>query len=512
MIPTAQPRFLLLLLLASVPGALDAAYGDLRWKALTDGPVIGPPAIDDQGHLYVASQDGRVYSFRPDGSLRWIFSESTDWMESAPTIGPDGTVYAASWDGQLYAIDGASGSLKWAFASGAVLIGSPAVGSDGTVFIGSNDSFFYAIHPDGRLKWISEAVPSYSPINSSPVLSAAGDTVYFGNDNGEFYALSADTGASLWSFSVAAIHAPDSNTSVAISGAPAIGSDGTIYFGCENGFLYALGYDGRLRWSFAATEPIRSSPAIDNNGTLFFAAQDGYLYAVDSLGFQVAETFVGDVFYCSPTIDQNGNVLIAGYAGSATIGAASRFLSLTPAGAIAWEYLIGDYNDASPTIAPDGSFYFAAHDGALYCFEGAAALMADSPWPRFQANLQQTGRLSMGAPDPTGPLISDYFPTLSETHPDGWVFVPWFGAGWVMPRELPWIEHLELGYIYLAGPTDTSIWFYDMQLNDWLYATQFAPNFYFRATAATWIYHLQGTTLYTNRWFFDYGAMDWFMD
>lgn len=505
-------RFLVLLLLAGLPGVLHGAYGDLRWKGRTDGPILGPPAIDDQGHLYVASQDGRVHSFRPDGSLRWIFSGASDWMESAPTIGPDGTVYAASWDGGLYAIDGATGSLKWAFATGGVIIGSPAVGPDGTVFIGSNDSFFYAVHPDGSLKWISEAVPSYSPINGSPVLNTAGDAVYFGNDDGEFHALSTATGVSLWNFSVASVHPPDSTTSVAISGAAAIGNDGSIYFGCENGRLYALGYDGTLRWSFAATEAIRSSPAIDNNGTLFFAAQDGYLYAVDSLGFQLAETFVGDVFYCSPAIDQTGNVLIAGYAGSATLGAASRFLSISPDGSIAWEYLIGDYNDASPSIAPDGTFYFAAHDGALYSFEGEAALMSDSPWPRFQANLKQTGRASSTPGDPSSPLITDYFSTITETYPEGWVRVPWFGAGWIMPRELPWVEHLELGYIFLAGPTANSIWFYDIRLNDWLYATQLAPNFYFRAAAATWIYHLQGTTLHTNRWFFDYGAMAWFMD
>lgn len=514
MIPSAPPRQLrlLALLFACLPGALHAAYGDLRWKGLTDGPILGGPAIDDQGNVYVSSQDGRVHCFAPDGSLNWIFSGATDWMESAPTIGADGTVYAGSWDGVLYAIDGANGSLKWSFATGAVLIGSPAVGSDGTVFMGSNDSFFYAIHPDGSLKWISEAVPSYSPINSSAVLSGGGDAVYFGNDGGEFHALSTATGASLWSFSVASVHPPDSTTSVAITGAPAIGSDGSIYFGCENGYLYALDYDGSLRWAYAAAEPIRSSPAIDNSGTVYFAAQDGYLYAVDSLGFQVAETFVGDVFYCSPAIDQTGNVLIAGYAGSATLGAASRFLAIAPSGDIAWEYLIGDYNDASPTIAPDGSLYFAAHDGALYCFEGAAALMSDSPWPRFQANLKQTGRSTAAPTDPSGPFITDYFSTITETHPEGWVLVPWFGAGWIMPRELPWVEHLELGYIFLAGPTGNSIWFYDMRLNDWLYANQFAPNFYFRAAAATWVYHLQGTTIYTNRWFFDYGAMAWFMD
>jgi outer membrane protein assembly factor BamB len=512
MIPTRPLLLTLVALLTCLPASLPAAYGDLRWTALTDGPILGGPAIDQQGDVYVSSQDGRVYAYTAQGTLKWIFQGPTDWMESAPTIGPDGTVYAGSWDGRLYAIDGTSGSLKWAFSTGGVLTGSPAVGADGTIFIGSNDSFLYAIHSDGSQKWVSEAVPSYAPISGSPALNASGDVIYFGNDDGEFFALDATTGNLLWSVSVASIHPPASGTSVAISGAPAIDQDGSIYFACENNYLYALSYDGSLHWTFAASEPIRSSPAIDGNGTIFFAAQDGYLYAIDNLGFQISETYVGDVFYCSPAIDGNGHVLLAGYAGSATIGAASRFVSVNPAGEIAWEYLISDYNDASPNIAPDGSIYFAAHDGSLYCFEGTAPLMPNSPWPRFQANAAQSGFAKANSQEPAEPAITDFFSTITETHPDGWVFVPWFGAGWLMPRELPWVEHLELGYIFLQGPTADSVWFYDLRLNDWLYANQFAPNFYFRATAATWLYHLQGTTVYTNRWFFNYTSMEWFMD
>jgi outer membrane protein assembly factor BamB len=505
------PSILLILIFSHASTLLVGDYGDLKWSAMADDVVYGAPALDLSGNVYISSEDGRVHAFDSSGNPKWIFSGSSDWLDSAPTIAPDGTVYVGSWDGNIYAIDGITGTEKWAYSTGGVIIGSPAIGNDGTVYIGSNDSFFYAIRSDGSLKWLSEAVPSYSAINSSPILSANGEAVYFGNDDGEFYALSSADGALLWSFSVAETHPPDSTTSVAISAAAAIGADGSIYFGCENNYLYALNSDGSLLWSYAAAEPIRSSPAISNDGTLFFAAQDGYLYALDSLGFQLNETYIGDVFYCSPAIDNDGNVLIAGYAGSSTIGAATRFVSVNPDGQIIWEYIIEDYNDASPNIGPNGSFYFAAHNGKLYCFEGSAPLMTDSPWPRFQANFLQDGLLNRTT-TPTQPDISDYFSNIAERTEAGWVHVPWFGVGWLMPRDLPWVEHLELGYIFLDGPTDSSIWFYDIRLNDWLYANQFAKNFYFRAGTGTWTYHLQGTTAYTTRWFFDYGQMDWFSD
>lgn len=490
--------------------ALQAAYGDLKWSVTTNDTIFGAPAIGPNGTVYVASEDGNVYAYQANGTLLWIFADSTDWLDSAPTVGPDGNVYVGSWDGNLYAINGTSGQMVWNFTTGGALIGSPAIGPDGTVYIGSNDSFVYAINLDGSQKWISEAVPSYAAIDSSPILSHFSETLYFGNTDGEFFAVSTSTGALLWQFSVSDVHPPDSSTSVSISGSAALDSEGNIYFGCENGYLYSLNPEGELRWSYAASESIRSSPAIDNNETIYFAAQDGYLYAVDSLGFQVSETFVGDVFYCSPAVDANGNVLIAGYAGSSTIGAASRFVSVNPNGQIVWEYVIEDYNDASPNIAEDGTFYFAAHNGKLYAFEGNAPLMADSPWPRFQLNSSQTGSTGNTHPDPTEPSLSDFFSTITQTSTEGWANVPWFGAGWLIARDLPWVEHIELGFIFLDGPTNTSIWFYDVGLNDWLYATSAAPNFYFRAGQGSWIYHLQGTTVYTTRWFFDYVQMDWF--
>jgi outer membrane protein assembly factor BamB len=499
--------FPLIRLLAFAPLALGAADGDLRWTARTGGVIFGPPAISPSGDVLVGSEDGGVHAFSPDGAPLWSFTGAADWIDSAPTIAPDGTVYAGSWDGFLYAIDGDTGSLRWKYETGGLIVASPAIGPDGTVYVGSNDTFLYAIHPDGTLKWITAAIASYDPINGSPVLSHGGTTIFFGNDAGELFALDAATGARRWGFSIQSVHPPASAAvSLAISSAPAIGRDGSVYFTSENGRLYALKSSGELLWSYQAAEPIRSSPAISSDGSIYFAAQDGYLYAVDTEGFQIWETFIGDVFYCSPALTADGDILIAGYAGSAQSGAASRFVMTSPEGVVLWEFLVEAYNDSSPNIAPDGSFYFGAHDGRLYQFAGSAPLM-DGQWPRFQANTRQTGYT--GETRPTD--LAAWFPEISDLQ-DGWGRVAWFGDGWVRDAGLPWIEHSGHGYLYLGRAEATGLWFHHLSLAQWLFAPQAAPGYLFQPTANAWIYHPPAIPETGVRWYHDLRARAWFPD
>ncbi|NDV62042.1 PQQ-like beta-propeller repeat protein [Puniceicoccales bacterium CK1056] len=482
----------------------EGAYGDLIWKAETGNTVYAAPAIGPDGTVVVGSEDTNVYSYNPDGSLRWIFTDPTDWVDSSPTIAPDGTVYVGSWDNFLYAINGKNGSLIWKFETGGLIIASPAISPDGTIYLASNDSFLYAVNPDGTQKWVSEAVDSYSPINSSPVLNQEGDTLYFGNEEGELFALDAISGSKRWSFAVPNDPLiPDDEKEVAIVGSPAIGSGGDIYFGSEDGSLYALNSSGALRWSFETIETIRSSPAIAADGTVYFAAQDGYLYALDSEGFQLWETFVGDVFYCSPAIDADGNILICGYDGSSVLGPASLFTSVSADGQIIWEYLIVNFNDSSPNIAPDGSIYFGAHDGALYKFEGSARLM-DGQWPRFQSNRRQSGFL----PDLENTEMVDVFPAITQVV-DDWILVPWFGSGWLKNTGLPWVEHQEHGLLWIESSTVSDVIYYEFNGADWLYASDRAPDYYYRYSSSSWFFHVQGSAIYTGRYFFDPALSEW---
>ena len=61
---------------------------------------------------------------------------------------------------------------------------------------------------------------------------------------------------------------------------PAIGADGTIYLGSDDGYVYALLADGSLQWRFQTDGKVRASPAIAEDGTLYIASEDRYLYAL----------------------------------------------------------------------------------------------------------------------------------------------------------------------------------------------------------------------------------------
>ncbi len=71
-------------------------------------------------------------------------------------------------------------------------------------------------------------------------------------------------------------------------GPPAIGTDGTIYFGSGtynlNAKLKAVNPNGTLKWAFATGNYALSSPAIGTDGTIYAGSSDGYLYGLNPDG------------------------------------------------------------------------------------------------------------------------------------------------------------------------------------------------------------------------------------
>jgi outer membrane protein assembly factor BamB len=65
---------------------------------------------------------------------------------------------------------------------------------------------------------------------------------------------------------------------------PVIGTDGSVYFGANNGIFYALDPEtGGVRWAFPTrydTFAIYSTPYVDRRGIVYFGAKDGNAYAV----------------------------------------------------------------------------------------------------------------------------------------------------------------------------------------------------------------------------------------
>lgn len=139
---------------------------------------------------------------------------------------------------------------------------------------------------------------------------------------------------------------------------PAVGSDGTIFFGDRRGQLWALNPDGSRKWVFEAGREITSSPAIADDGTIYFGSRDRKFYALQPDGKPKWVFKTGGWVDSSPAIAADGTV----YFGSWD----TNFYALGPDGTSKWRFPTGGPIVSSPAVGADGTLYFGSHDRNLY--------------------------------------------------------------------------------------------------------------------------------------------------
>ncbi|HVZ64633.1 MAG TPA: PQQ-binding-like beta-propeller repeat protein [Opitutaceae bacterium] len=203
--------------------------------------------------------------------------------------------------------------------------------------------------------------PSAGPATGAPAVGSDG-TVYFASDDGYVYAMNPD-GSLKWERST-----PGFFDFVA----PAIGGDGTVYAGGGDGFLYALNPgNGTRKWRFAAGTGISSSAAIAADGTIYFR-DDNTLYALTSGATSATQkwTFAvpGGGTFASPTIATSG-VIYVGAAGGA-------LYAVNPDGSQKWKFTANGDVFTSAAIAADGTIYFGTYttNGTLYALNPDGSL------------------------------------------------------------------------------------------------------------------------------------------
>jgi len=93
---------------------------------------------------------------------------------------------------------------------------------------------------------------------------------HVGSTTGHFYAFKNNSGvlALKWTFPADG----------AIGSSPAIGSDGTVYFGTINGKVYAVDKNGSKKWEYSTGGAVNTALAIGPDGTLYAGSSDGKIY------------------------------------------------------------------------------------------------------------------------------------------------------------------------------------------------------------------------------------------
>ena len=253
------------------------------------------------------------------------------------------------------------------------------------------------VKPPYRLIWHYTG----KPLLEFPPVYAAG-RLYFIDNNGNAYALNANTGKVLWHRRVGRLNASspayhrnriyivnlvpghvvklDARTGRLLWKRPlpdraesspvVIGR--SIYFGCEDGNLYSLStVNGNVRWATPLGGPVKAAPAY-YRGVLYVGDYGGYMNAVrakdgklvwqsDSLGQGFGTS---GAFYSTPAV-AFGRV----YAGNND----TRVYSFDRRdGTIAWTYSTGGYAYSGPAVARTShtgpTVYIGSFDGNVYAF------------------------------------------------------------------------------------------------------------------------------------------------
>ncbi|MBR9974268.1 MAG: PQQ-like beta-propeller repeat protein [Bacteroidetes bacterium] len=242
---------------------LDGA-GLKRWSVSVGAPVLRSNAArDDEGNIYVGGTDHAVYSFAPDGVLRWRFLTNGP-IEGSPALSRDGqTVYIGSRDQILYAIS-RDGSLRWTFPTAAPFSGSPSVGPNGEILIGNEVGWLHSLRPNGTLDW---RVRLPSRIRTTPSVTREA-LVTVMTDEGKLFRFD-NEGRMLWDIAVAQAGG---------EGSPAVDVNGVTYIGTLDGRLTAVRANGTVLWRFETGDAIHSTPAIGPDGSIAIGSDDGTLY------------------------------------------------------------------------------------------------------------------------------------------------------------------------------------------------------------------------------------------
>ncbi|WP_456478634.1 outer membrane protein assembly factor BamB family protein [Geoglobus ahangari] len=370
--------------------------GTLKWEKNLGSGVYSSPVIDASGYIYVGAGDN-IYSLYPNGTVRWTKNLGIGNRVYELAIGSDGTIYAI-YNNKLYAladmtpprvsiqspqntvyptpivqinvsardpsgvstviaqVDGAT-NITLTYQNGHYIGSTPAL-SDGQHYIRiyANDS--YGNMNSTQVVYFNISIPKLA---SSPWPMFHHDLNHTGRSQ---YAGHGEVNEK-WNFTMGVQH----------GFSPVIASDGTVYMGSDDKYLYALYPNGTLKWKFSAGGIIRSSPAVASDGTIYFGSFSNLVgpndrfYALYPNGTEKWNFTIDGDIWSSPAIASDGTI----YFGARN----KNFYALYPNGTLKWNITTNYYVDSSPAIASDGTIYIQC--GLLYSSNNTFKFCAINP-------------------------------------------------------------------------------------------------------------------------------------
>ena len=275
------------------------SYTDV-YLAAQYGSII----VDSNDNIYFANYGAGLVSVDSGGNFRWRVGDES---HSGLAIGKTNTViYYLDVDNGLREIQLSDGSINWTHKGinwGCYGTGV-SIDTDGTIYYG-DCSYFYAINPDGSRKW-SFSVGNYAGINNA---IGSNGNIWFGDVNGASSKAIVVTpsGSEVWHYDL-----PNWIGSGFAANGLALDSNDIVFVGCSDYKLYAINSDGGLRWTYTAGDKIKSGIAFSpSEDTVYFGSDDGYLYAIEEIPAPptCGIVAVGDKVLLCPIGNRHGNIV-----------------------------------------------------------------------------------------------------------------------------------------------------------------------------------------------------------
>jgi outer membrane protein assembly factor BamB len=277
----------------------DVSNPDVAFEAPVEKPETKPKdtTVDWPTFRYDRQRTGYlpVKGIQPPFKRLWKYGDQP-LLEFPPSI-VDGTMYFVDNDGFAHALDTQTGKTRWNRRIAELNAATPTYSEGRLYLVNMVPGQALALNAkNGKTIW-KKPLPCRS--ESSPIVVR--DRMYFGCENGVLYAVKKKNGQTIWETSVAG----------EIKGAPAY-EDGTLFVGDYGGAMTAVrAKTGEIKWQTQALGPglgqpgaFYSTPAVAF-GRVYIGNNDSRVYSFDAETGELAWTFsTGGWVYSGPTVAQ----------------------------------------------------------------------------------------------------------------------------------------------------------------------------------------------------------------
>ncbi|MBH49432.1 MAG: hypothetical protein CMG69_01600, partial [Candidatus Marinimicrobia bacterium] len=277
---------------------------------------------------------------------------------------------------------------------------------------GLNPKTFYyfaikAIDSTGNVSGLSNVV--YQRTEETPTLLVSSLWGKFHRDNqnsGRSPINGTDQGTLVWSY----------ETGGDVNSSPVVDDVGDVYFGSDDGSVYALSADGQLKWRYATGSGVAASPLVASLDRLYVGSKSGVFYCFNrTTGDTIWTHQSGGEIYSSAVLNTTGRLFYGDLNGN-LICLDSEF------GSLYWQGSLGSDVYSSPALSPDGStVYVGAYNSKIYAMD---VITGEEQWNYLCSNISSVtsshriyGSLAV---DEEGVIYTgNYDKKLYAVNPDG---------------------------------------------------------------------------------------------